>query len=131
MLTAVPFLSQFYALPFHKKTQQSWDAAFKDRATIFYSLNYAEDKNLEAINKLAASNLAPISTASTSTSTVSTQPSKDSSAPPGASVGVNPVAKDVESDKTESSSSESTEIVSDSDTDADDAASESEKTEES
>jgi hypothetical protein len=96
--------------------------------TFNFVLNNILPKNLEAINKLAASNLAPTSTASTSTSTASTQPQKDSNAPPVASVGVNPVAKDVESEKTESSSSESTEIVSDSDTDADDAASESEKT---
>ena len=127
------FLRQFYDLPFHKETQQSWDAAFKDRAAIFYSLNHAEDKKLEAINKLAASNLAPISAASTSTSTSSTQPSKGSIAPPVASVGVKPVAEDVESEKTESSSESEivTESSSDVDTDADDAASESEKTEES
>ena len=127
------FLSQFYALPFHKKTQKSWYAARKDRAAIFFSLVYAQDKNLEAINKLAASNLAPISAASTSTSTASTQPPKDSNALPVASIGGKPVAKDVESEKTESSSEPEigTESSSDVDTDADDAASESEKTEES
>ena len=63
----------------------------------------------------------------------STQPPKDSNALPVASVGVNPVAMDVESEKTESSSEPEivTESSSDVDTDADDAASESEKTEES
>jgi hypothetical protein len=93
----------------------------------------AVSKNLEAINKLAASNLAPISAASTSTSTASTQPPKGSSAPSVVSVGVNPVAKEIESEKTESSSEPEivTESSSDVDTDADDAASESEKTEES
>jgi hypothetical protein len=45
------------------------------------------------------------------------------------SVLVNPVAKEIESEKTELSSEP--EIVTESDSDADDAASESEKTEES
>jgi hypothetical protein len=121
------FLSQFYALPFHKETQQSWDIAFKDRAAIFYSLNHAEDKKLEAINKLATSNLAPISASGTSTSTGSTQPPKGSSAPSVVSVGVNPVAKEIESEKTESSSEP--EVVTESDSDEDDSS--SEKTEES
>jgi hypothetical protein len=125
------FLNKFYDLPFHQETKKSRGAAVEDKATISWCLYQAESKNLEAINKLAAANLAPTSTTSTSTSTASTQPQEDSNAPPVASVGVNPVAKDVESEKTESSSSESTEIVSDSDTDAGDAASESEKTEES
>jgi hypothetical protein len=116
------FLNKFYDLPFHQETKKSRGAAVEDKATISWCLYQAESKNLEAINKLVAANLAPTSTTSTSTSTASTQPQEDSNAPPVASVGVNPVAKDVESEKTESSSSESTEIVSDSDTDAGDAA---------
>jgi hypothetical protein len=61
------------------------------------------------------------------TTTASTQPPQDSRTPPVASVGVNPVAKDVESEKTEPSSEP--EIVTESDSDADNAS--SEKTEES
>jgi len=127
------FLNQFYNLPFHQETKKSWQTAREGKTTFFYRLHQADDKKLEAINKLAAANLAPISAASTSTSTASTQPPKDSNALPVASVGVNPVAMDVESEKTESSSEPEivTESSSDVDTDADDAASESEKTEES
>lgn len=125
------YVNYFYALPVHQQTKESRAAVDEDKPTFLTFLKLASEKNLEAINKLAASNLVPISTASTSTSTGSTQPPKGSNALPVANVSLNPVAKDVESEKTESSSSESTEIVSDSDTDADDAASESEKTEES
>ena len=117
-------LNQFYDLPFHKETKQSRQIAREDKTTFFYRLYQAEDKKLEEINKLAAASAAPISTASI-------QPLQNSRTPPVASVGVKPVAEDVESLKAESSSSESTEIVSDSDTDVDDAASQSEKTEES
>jgi hypothetical protein len=117
-------LNQFYDLPFHKETKQSRQIAREDKTTFFYRLYQAEDKQLEEINKLAAASAAPISTASI-------QPLQNSRTPPVASVGVKPVAEDVESLKAESSSSESTEIVSDSDTDVDDAASQSEKTEES
>ena len=55
-------------------------------------------------------------------STASMQPLQDSRTPPVASVGLNPGAKDVKSEKTESSSE--SEIVTESDSDADAAASE-------
>jgi hypothetical protein len=61
------------------------------------------------------------------TTTASAQPPQDSRTPPVTSLGLNPGAKDVESEKTESSSE--SEIVTESDSDADNAS--SEKTEES
>ena len=61
------------------------------------------------------------------TTPASAQPPQDSRTPPVASLGLNPVAKDVESEKTESSSEP--EVVTESDSDEDDSS--SEKTEES
>ena len=59
-----------------------------------------------------------------------TQPLQNSRTPLGTNANVNLVGK-VESEKTENSSNESSEIATESGTDADDAASETEKTEES
>ena len=113
----------------HQQTKESRAAESQDKPTFLTFLRFASEKNSEAFNKLAASYLVPTSTASTLTSTASTQPPQDARVNTVASVGVKPVAKEVESEKTESSSEP--EIVTESDSDADDAASESEKTEES
>jgi hypothetical protein len=94
--------------------------------TFNFAFNNILPENSGAILKLAASNLVSISTAST-------QPPKGSSAPSVTNVSLNLVAKKIESEKTESSSEPEivTESSADVDADADDAASESEKTEES
>jgi len=123
------YVNYFYALPVHQQTKESRAAVYEDQPTFLTFLKLASEENLEAINKLAASNLAPTSTASTTTSTASTQPPQGTRVNTVASVRVNPVAKEIESEKTELSSEP--EIVTESDSDADDAASESEKTEES
>jgi len=123
------YVNYFYALPVHQQTKESRAAESQDKPTFLTFLRFASEKNSEAFNKLAASYLVPTSTASTLTSTASTQPPQDARVNTVASVGVKPVAKEVESEKTESSSEP--EIVTESDSDADDAASESEKTEES
>ena len=120
------YVNYFYDLPFNQ-TKQSQASVNEDKPAFLYFLSWSERKNLEAINALATANAAPTSIVGTAASTASTQPPKDSRTPPVASVGVNPVAKDVESEKTEPSSE--SEIVTESDSDADNAS--SEKTEES
>jgi hypothetical protein len=125
------YVVRFYSSEEYTSTTKSIATARDRIQELNWYLNEFSRKTPEANINLASANEVPTSTASTSTSTASTQPPKGSNAPSVTNVSLNPVAKDVESEKTESSSSESTEIVSDSDTDADDAASESEKTEES
>ena len=120
------YVNYFYDLPF-VQTNQTRASVNIDKPAFLHFLSWSERKNLEAINALAAANAAPTSIVGTAASTASTQPPKDSRTPPVASVGVNPVAKDVESEKTEPSSE--SEIVTESDSDADNAS--SEKTEES
>ena len=125
------YVNYFYALPVHQQTKESRATVDEDKPAFLTFLKLATEKNLEAINKLAASNLAPTSTASTSTSKASTQSPQGTRVNPVASVRVNPVAKEIESETTELSSEPEivTESSADVDTDADDAA--SEKTEES
>ena len=120
------YVNHFYDLPI-VQTNQSQASVNEDKPAFLYFLSWIERKNLEAINALATANAAPTSIVGTAASTASTQPPKDSRTLPVASVGVNPVAKDVESEKTEPSSE--SEIVTESDSDADNAS--SEKTEES
>jgi len=125
------YVNYFYALPVHQQTKESRATVDEDKPAFLTFLKLATEKNLEAINKLAASNLAPTSTASTSTSKASTQSPQGTRVNPVASVRVNPVAKEIESETTELSSEPEivTESSADVDADADDAA--SEKTEES
>jgi len=125
------YVNYFYALPVHQQTKKSRATVDEDKPAFLTFLKLATEKNLEAINKLAASNLAPTSTASTSTSKASTQSPQGTRVNPVASVGVKPVAKEIESETTELSSEPEivTESSADVDADADDAA--SEKTEES
>ena len=87
--------------------------AASPRLNLEFPANLFEEDEKQVINS-------PITTASV-------QPPQDSRTLPVASVGVNPVAKDVESEKTEPNSE--SEIVTESDSDADNAS--SEKTEES
>ena len=127
------YVVKFYSSEEYTSTKKSIAIADDRKQELDWYLNNFSRKTPEANINLTSANAVPTSTASTSTSTSSTQPSKGSIAPLVASVGVKPVAEDVESEKTESSSEPEigTESSSDVDTDADDAASESEKTEES
>ena len=121
------YVNYFYDLPFHQETKQSRADANEDKPAFLHFLLWNEKNNLEAITKLAAANIASTLSAGISTSTASTQPPQDSRTPPVASGGLNSVAKDVESEKTEHSSEP--EIFTEPDGNADAAA--SEKTEES
>ena len=127
------YVVKFYSSEEYTSTKKSIAIADDRKQELDWYLNNFSRKTPEANINLTSANAVPTSTASTSTSTSSTQPSKGSIAPLVASVGVKPVAEDVESEKTESSSEPEivTESSSDVDRDADDAASESEKTEES
>jgi hypothetical protein len=123
------YVNYFYNLPVHQETKQSRGAAYEDKPAFLHFLLWNEKNNLEAITKLAAANIASTLSAGISTSTASTQPPQDGRTPPVASGGLNSVAKDVESEKTESSSEGTPEVGTESDREAQDAT--SEKTEES
>jgi hypothetical protein len=134
------YVDTFYST--HVTTTSKADrdrAAVKKSEYIFYLKNTTPD-SLEALRKsMAASPRLNLEfpanpfeedekqATNPPTTTVSAQPPQDSRTPPVASVGLNPGAKDVESEKTESSSEP--EVVTESDSDKDD--SKSEKTEES
>ena len=134
------YVDTFYSSHVTTTTRADRDRAQVKRNEFVFYLNNTPPESLDALRKsMAASpriNLElpnnPIEkeekqVISAPLSTASVQPLQDSRASPVASVGVNPVAKDVESEKTESSSEP--EIVTESDSDADNAS--SEKTEES
>jgi len=121
------YVNYFYDLPFHQETKQSRADVNEDKPAFLHFLLWNEKNNLEAITKLAAAKIASTLSAGISTSTASTQPPQDGRTPPVASGGLNSVAKDVESEKTEHSSEP--EIFTEPDGNADAAA--SEKTEES
>ncbi len=124
------YVVKFYSSEEYTSTKKSIATADVRKQEFAWYLNNFSRKTPEASINQASANEVPTSTASTSTSTASTQPPQDTRVNTVASVGVKPVAKEVESEKTESSSEP--EIVTESDSDADDdAASESEKTEES
>jgi hypothetical protein len=134
------YVDTFYST--HVTTTSKADrdrAAVKKSEYIFYLKNITPD-SLEALRKsMAASPRLNLEfpanpfeedekqATNPPTTTVSAQPPQDSRTPPVASVGLNPGAKDFESEKTESSSEP--EVVTESDSDKDD--SKSEKTEES
>jgi len=134
------YVDTFYSSHVTTTTKADRDRAAVKKSEFVFYLNNTTPESLENLRKsIAASPRLNLElpanpfeedekqATNPPTTRASTQPPKDSSAPPLASVDLNPLAKDVESEKTESSSEP--EVVTESDSDEDDSS--SEKTEES
>lgn len=138
------YVEKFYSSHITTSKQSDRERAQLKKSEFVFYLNNVTPESLENLRKsMAASpriNLEfpayPIEkdekkTVTAPLSTASTQPLQDSRATPVVSVGLNPVASDAQLEKTKRNSEESTEIVTESESDSNAADAASENTEES